>query len=74
MRNLKVEEIELVGGGTMETPAFENSQSTKNNGLGNGDEGAPGQSFTHNGAENNGDAVTTGNPPGSGRWDVVPNL
>jgi hypothetical protein len=73
MRNLQIEELELVAGG-VDTPAGEVSQSTKNNGLGNYDQGAPGTSFTHNGAENRGDAVTTGNPPGSGNFPVVPNL
>jgi len=45
-----------------------------NNGLGNGDQTAPGNSLTHNGAENNtGNATGTGNPPGKGKFPVVPN-
>lgn len=72
MRTLKTEELELVAGG--ETPAFEHSQSKQNNGLGNGDQTAPGNSLAHNGAENNVDNGTgTGNPPGSGNFPVVPN-
>lgn len=51
MRTLLTEELELVAGG-LTTPAFENTQSTKNNGLGNGDQGAPGGSAPHNQAEN----------------------
>jgi hypothetical protein len=55
MRNLEIEELELVAGGAPvggETPAFENSQSKCNNGVGNGDQEAPGFSFTNNQAEN----------------------
>jgi hypothetical protein len=45
-----------------------------NNGLGNGDQTAPGNSLTHNGAENNtGNTTGTGNPPGKGKFPVVPN-
>jgi hypothetical protein len=45
-----------------------------NNGLGNGDQRAPGNSLTHNGAENNTSNTTgTGNPPGSGKFGVNPN-
>jgi hypothetical protein len=44
-----------------------------NNGLGNGDQTAPGGSLPHNGAENNTGGNTTGNPPGSGNFPVVPN-
>jgi hypothetical protein len=53
MRALEIEELELVAGGAPPTnPAFENTQSTKNNGLGNGDQGAPGGSGPNNQAEN----------------------
>lgn len=69
MRSLKIEELELVAGGDAGgVPA-----STKNNGLGNGDQGAPGGSLDHNGAENNTGGNSTGNPPGSGNFPVVPN-
>jgi len=72
MRTLQVEELELVAGG-VDTPAYGVSQSTKNNGLGNGDQGAPGGSLPNNGAENNmGNTTGTGNPPGSGNFPVVP--
>jgi hypothetical protein len=54
MRTLKIEELELVAGASAPcTPAFENSQSKQNNGVGNGDQTAPGNSFDNNGAENN---------------------
>lgn len=56
MRTLKIEELEVVAGGK-ETPAFQNSQSKQNNGLGNGDQTAPGNSLNTNGAENNGDGT-----------------
>jgi hypothetical protein len=72
MRTLQIEELELVAGG-VDTPAAGVSQSTKNNGLGNGDQGAPGGSLPHNGAENNVNGESTGNPPGSGNFPVVPN-
>lgn len=70
MRNLKIEELELVAGGVDTTPAFEASQSTKNNGLGNGDQGAPGGSYPNNGAENN----NAGGPIGGSGFPVVPNM
>lgn len=68
MRSLKVEELTLVAGGEP------NPVSTKkgNNGLGNGDQPAPGGSGPNNGAENNAGG-TSGNPPGSGNFPVVPN-
>jgi hypothetical protein len=48
--------------------------SGHNNGLGNGDQTAPGNSLNNNGAENNtGNTTGTGNPPGSGNFPVVPN-
>jgi len=48
--------------------------SGANNGLGNGDQTAPGNSLTHNGAENNtGNTTGNGNPPGSGKFPVNPN-
>ncbi len=54
MRTLRTEELELVAGASAPvTPAFENSQSTKNNGLGNGDDGCPSEaSCATNQAEN----------------------
>lgn len=69
MRTLQIEELEMVAGG-VETPAPGVSQSTKNNGLGNGDQGAPGGSYTHNGAENN----NAGGPIGGSGFPVNPNL
>lgn len=68
MRKLKIEELELVAGG-VDTPAAGVSQSTKNNGLGNADQGAPGGSFPNNGAENN----NSGGPIGGNDFPVVPN-
>lgn len=53
-------------------PAY--AKGSANNGLGNGDQTAPGNSLTHNRAENNtGNTTGTGNPPGSGNFPVVPN-
>jgi hypothetical protein len=49
------------------------STKKQNNGLGNGDQTAPGNSLENNGAENNVDGSSTGNPPGSGKFDVIPN-
>jgi hypothetical protein len=78
MRSLKTEELELVAGGDP-GEAIDHARSLKNNGLGNGDQFAPGSSLPHNGAENNvsngglGDNDATGNPPGSGRFDVIPD-
>ena len=74
MRSLKIEELELVAGG--DTGGVPNAASTKqqNNGLGNGDQTAPGNSLEHNQAENNVSNTTgTGNPPGSGKFPVIPN-
>ena len=71
MRSLKVEELELVAGGGECPP-----ESTKhgNNGLGNGDQTAPGNSLYNNKAENNVSNTTgTGNPPGNGKFGVNPN-
>ena len=69
MRTLILEELELVAGGLPGgVPA-----SKQNNGLGNGDQTAPGASFEVNQAENN-VGETSGNPPGSGNFPVVPNL
>jgi hypothetical protein len=70
MRTLQIEELELVAGGVDSTPAFGASQSTKNNGLGNGDQGAPGGSLPNNGAENN----MAGGPIGGSGFPVNPNL
>jgi len=70
MRTLQIEELELVAGGLGDTGG--NSQSTKNNGLGNYNQGSPGNSGPNNGAENNFDNPGTGNPPGSGNFPVVP--
>ena len=68
MRTLILEELELVAGGLPGgVPA-----SKQNNGLGNGDQTAPGASLEVNGAENN-TGETSGNPPGSGNFPVVPN-
>jgi hypothetical protein len=72
MRNLKIEELELVAGG--DTGGVPASTKQQNNGLGNGDQTAPGNSLEHNQAENNVSNETgTGNPPGSGMFPVVPN-
>ena len=70
MRSLKIEELSLVAGGV---PDSSPSQSKQNNGLGNFDQTAPGNSLNNNGAENNTGGNTTGNPPGSGSFPVVPN-
>jgi hypothetical protein len=72
MRTLKTEELELVAGAGDVCPE-PTKRVAGNNGLGNGDQAAPGSSLTHNGAENNVDGTTTGNPPGSGNFPVVPN-
>lgn len=70
MRTLMMEELELVAGGL---PDGGGSASTKNNGLGNGDQGAPGGSLPNNGAENNlANTTGTGNGTGGG-WGVNPN-
>ena len=69
MRSLKLEELCLVAGAGA---APDSSKRGGNNGLGNGDQTAPGGSGPNNGAENNA-GVTSGNPPGSGKWPVVPN-
>ena len=69
MRTLKTEEMELISGGLGDTEGH--SQSTKNNGLGNYNQGAPGGSLPNNGAENNVNGESTGNPPGSGNFPVV---
>jgi len=72
MRTLMIEELAMVAGG--DAGGNPNPNSTKNNGLGNGDQSAPGNSLTHNGAENNVSNTTgTGNPPGSGNFGVNPN-
>jgi hypothetical protein len=68
MRTLQIEELEMVAGG-VDTPASGVSQSTKNNGLGNGDQGAPGGSYPNNGAENN----NAGGPIGGSGFPVNPN-
>lgn len=52
-------------------PAY--ATGSANNGLGNGDQTAPGNSLFNNGAENNTGGNNTGNPPGSGNFDVNPN-
>lgn len=73
MRSLKIEELELVAGG--DAGGVPNGESTKqqNNGLGNGDQTAPGASLAHNKAENNMGGNSTGNPPGGGTFPVIPN-
>ena len=75
MRTLQIEELELVAGGAPDVPlpAVYNSQSKENNGLGNGNQVAPGNSLEHNGAENNVNGESTGNPPGEGFFPVIPN-
>jgi len=70
MRSLKLEELCLIAGAAV-TP--ESSKRGGNNGLGNGDQTAPGGSLDNNKAENFVAGSSTGNPPGSGKWDVVPN-
>jgi hypothetical protein len=72
MRSLKVEELSLVAGATC-SPTPQCKDERGNNGLGNGDQAAPGSSLENNGAENNTGGNTTGNPPGSGNFPVVPN-
>ena len=71
MRTLKSEELELVAGAGV-APSSTKKESG-NNGLGNGDQTAPGGSLDNNKAENFVAGSSTGNPPGSGKWDVVPN-
>lgn len=69
MRSLKVEELSLVAGAAPEggtTPAFEQNRSSKNNGLGNGNQGAPGGSYPNNGAENENPPVTDSGTSASG--------
>jgi hypothetical protein len=69
MRDLMSDELELVAGSGAPEPT-----KKQNNGLGNGDQFAPGNSLDHNGAENNVSNTTgTGNKPGSGNFGVVPN-
>jgi hypothetical protein len=69
MRTLKTEELELVAGAISVTPAFENSASTKNNGLGDGDQGCPSEaSCTTNQAEN-----TTGGGTHTSGFPMVPD-
>ena len=51
MRTLKTEELELVAGAGIEPTSTK--KESGNNGLGNGDQNAPGGSALHNGAENN---------------------
>ena len=71
MRSLRTEELELVAGAGIDPHGSKNEKG--NNGLGNGDQTAPGGSGPNNKAENNGGGNTTGNPPDSGNWPVVPN-
>lgn len=53
MRKLDIEEMVLVAGAEGNLPPADwRSQSKCNNGLGNGDQGAPGGSFPNNNAEN----------------------
>ena len=75
MRTLKIEELALVAGAGTEPGSTKDEEKNKgNNGLGNGDQTAPGNSLTHNAAENNVSNMTgTGNPPGSGNFPVIPN-
>ena len=70
MRSLKLEELCLVAGA-----GDVSAKSTKHedNGLGNGNDAAPGGSLDNNKAENNTGGNSTGNPPGGGKWPVVPN-
>ncbi len=69
MRSLKLEELGLVAGAGV-APT---STKHEDNGLGNGNDAAPGGSLDNNKAENNTGGNTTGNPPGGGKWDVIPN-
>jgi len=69
MRTLKTEELELVAGAGIDP----HPSKKGNNGLGNGDQTAPGGSGPNNGAENNAGGNTSGNPPDSGNFPVVPN-
>lgn len=71
MRNLKTEELALVAGGVATLPP--QASKKENNGLGNGDQSAPGASLDVNKAENNTGGNTIGNPPGGGTFPVVPN-
>jgi hypothetical protein len=71
MRTLKTEELAMVAGAG--APAAPVKKERGNNGLGNGDQAAPGNSLENNGAENNVGGSSTGNPPGQGKFPVVPN-
>jgi hypothetical protein len=63
MRTLQIEELELVaGGGPPTNPAFQNTQSSKNNGLGNGDQFIPGSSFANQAENMAGTGPTPGTP------------
>lgn len=73
MRTLKTEELALVAGGDAGGVPNEASTKQQNNGLGNGDQTAPGNSLEQNQAENNTGGNTIGNPPGGGTFPVVPN-
>ena len=71
MRTLKTEEMELVAGGDAGGAPTRQRNEPRNNGLGNGDQDAPGGSGPNNGAENSAGG-TTGNPPGSGNSPSSP--
>ena len=58
MRTLKSEELELVAGAGIAPTSTKKEKG--NNGLGNGDQSAPGGSGPNNGAENNADGTTNG--------------
>lgn len=76
MRTLRSEELTLVAGAGVETCCSKDCPEERvkgNNGLGNGDQTAPGGSGPNNKAENNAANPGSGNPPGSGKWDVIPN-
>jgi len=68
MRSLKTEELDLVAGAGVEPTSTKKEKG--NNGLGNGDQTAPGNSLTNNGAENNVNNV--GGTGGNG-FPVNPN-
>jgi hypothetical protein len=77
MRTLRIEELELVAGAGEDPCCSKDCEPERvkgNNGLGNGDQAAPGGSLIHNAAENNiNNASGTGNPPGSDNWPVRPD-
>jgi hypothetical protein len=68
MRTLRTEELELVAGAGVVPDSTKKEKG--NNGLGNGDQTAPGNSLNNNGAENN---VNNAGGTGGNGFPVNPN-